>query len=203
MSQSPASAADTGGAPGRRPRGLPLAGPCSRGCGPGRPCPGSCTGYRAVAGRRGSRGTVGLVGQHPILPGTRVPAAGPGTGVRRSSAWNCGLSSRWPALIMMAKRFRRCSHTRWILVVGRRGTGPGRDQPARHRRRRVVRPADCMLSHDHLPLISTRHREPRQTRPSCARSAAGSQSRPGRNSSHRDARPAAANASRSRGSWGC
>jgi hypothetical protein len=44
-------------------------------------------------------GAVRLISQHPVRPGGRPPPAWPGTRIRPSTTWNCGLSPRWPTVI--------------------------------------------------------------------------------------------------------
>ena len=94
-----------------RPRAAPCSRPCrtsgadprgsraSCGCGSGPPSPGSCSGSRVVAGRRGSPGAVRLV--RTTLSGRVRGRPGPsrGTRIRSRTGWNCGESPRCPAVI--------------------------------------------------------------------------------------------------------
>ena len=79
---------------------------------------------RAAAGRRGWRGTRRPYRPAPGPGGCAGPPPGRGTRMRPSTAWNCGLSPRWPAVTMMDRGFCRCSHARCTLVVS-----PPRDRP--------------------------------------------------------------------------
>ena len=80
------------------------------------------------------------------------------TRMRSSTARNCGESPRCPAVITIDSGCAAARRPGAPCWPARRGTGPGRDRPARHRRRRAARPADPPFPGAGRRLVRPRNR---------------------------------------------
>ena len=126
---------------------------------------GWCRRCPVCAGTRGWPGSRRPCQPAPGRAAQGRPGHGRGTRMPASTAWNWGLSPRWPAVIRIDSGFWPCSQARCTLVVSPPRNGPVRDQPLGHRPagrlglqitapagpgRVLVRPGDGGV-HGHIP----------------------------------------------------